>query len=91
MAEARVAATVRGHVQGVGFRAWVRRRAGALGLVVQARNVPDGSVEVLAQGERADVQALLDALRGAPGRPGRVESVEAVWSGPDEEPDGPSR
>jgi acylphosphatase len=86
---ARVVATVRGHVQGVGFRAWVHRRAAVLGLVGGARNVPDGSVEVVAQGPRDDVRALLDALRGAPDRPGRVDSVDEVWSGSEGPDDGP--
>ena len=47
---------VSGHVQGVGFRWFVARHARALGLSGYARNLPDGRVEVVAEG--ADQQAL---------------------------------
>ena len=69
---------VRGRVQGVGFRWWTRARALELGLVGHARNLPDGRVEVLAQGDGAAVEALLDLLREDPStrsRPGRVDAV----------------
>ena len=46
----RVTVYVRGDVQGVGFRFWTRARARELGLVGHARNLPDGRVEVVAQG-----------------------------------------
>ena len=71
----RVEATVTGHVQGVGFRAWVRDAAGPLGLVGSAVNRPDGSVRVVAEGERAACELLLAAVRG-PQAPGRVATVE---------------
>ncbi len=66
---------VRGLVQGVFYRASTRNRARELGLSGFARNLDDGSVEVLACGERAAVDALRDWLwdgsRGA-----QVESVQ---------------
>ena len=78
---ARVTAWVRGRVQGVGFRWWTRARALELGLSGWARNLEDGRVEVVAQGSRADCEALLAALRG--GRtPGRVTGVTERWSDP---------
>lgn len=80
-APARVTASVRGHVQGVGFRWWVRARALELGLVGTATNLPDGRVEVVAQGRREDCEALLALLAGQ-GAPGRVEHVGAWWSEP---------
>lgn len=53
---------VRGRVQGVGYRYFVLRQADALGVGGFARNLPDGSVEVLAEGSAgalADLEALL--------------------------------
>lgn len=58
---------VRGIVQGVGFRAWVIRRARRLEVRGTVRNCADGSVEVEAAGEQArldQLEALLD--RGPP-------------------------
>ena len=48
-----------GRVQGVGFRAATRDKALALGLAGWARNRPDGSVELLAEGPGAAVAAFL--------------------------------
>jgi acylphosphatase len=72
-------ATVRGYVQGVGFRAFVRRRALALGLDGYVRNTWDGEVEVLAVGPRGDLESLLDDLRRGPSE-SEVSSVDAAWS-----------
>ncbi len=70
----RLTAWVHGHVQGVGFRWWVRSRALELGLVGWARNTPDGRVEVVAEGSERCCDTLLAALRS--GRaPGRVDAV----------------
>lgn len=73
----RVTVWVGGRVQGVGFRWWVARQAGRLGLAGSAENLWDGRVEVDAQGSDADVAALVEALTGRPGpagRPGNVTS-----------------
>lgn len=53
---------VAGRVQGVFYRASTRNQARELGVTGFARNLPDGSVEVLACGERAAVHALRDWL-----------------------------
>lgn len=71
----RVRAVVHGHVQGVGFRAATRARLAALGLDGAARNLPDGTVEVVASGSDDAVDDLVAWLRE--GRtPGRVSGVE---------------
>lgn len=68
---------VRGDVQGVGFRWSTRARAQADGLDGYVRNLPDGSVEVDAQGDRAAVDALVEWLHAGP--PGsRVDDVEVT-------------
>jgi acylphosphatase len=77
----RLTAWVRGAVQGVGFRWWVRSRALELGLTGSAANLSDGRVEVVAEGPRADCERLLQQLRG-PRTPGRVSGVTERWSTP---------
>ncbi|HLF70529.1 MAG TPA: acylphosphatase [Dehalococcoidia bacterium] len=73
-------ALVRGRVQGVGFRDWVRRRARELGLNGSARNFPDGTtVEVIAEGARPALDALAAALKlGPPGA--YVTAVDTTWT-----------
>jgi acylphosphatase len=76
----RATVTVRGRVQGVGFRWWTRARALELGLVGHARNTSDGRVEVVAQGSRGAVDRLVALLGEQPStshRPGEVASVSA--------------
>lgn len=75
----RLVATVRGRVQGVGFRYWVRARATALGLSGSAANLLDGRVEVVVEGPEESCRVLLDELRG-PGTPGKVTEVREDWS-----------
>ncbi|GAA3584497.1 acylphosphatase [Amycolatopsis ultiminotia] len=75
----RLAAWVHGHVQGVGFRWWTRSRALELGLSGFARNLPDGRVEVVAEGTRDHCARLLTALRSRTS-PGRVDHVVERWS-----------
>jgi acylphosphatase len=77
----RVTAWLRGQVQGVGMRWWIRGRALERGLVGSARNLPDGRVEVVAQGARASLDDLLVVLRSGAG-PGRVDVVIERWSEP---------
>lgn len=58
--------TVAGRVQGVGFRAHCRKHAQALGLHGYARNLKDGSMEVLVEGNKEAVEALAEWLRQGP-------------------------
>jgi acylphosphatase len=80
--QVRLTAWVRGRVQGVGFRWWVRARALELGLVGSATNLDDGRVQVDAEGPRAACRRLLEMLSGpsAQGRPGIVTGVVERWS-----------
>lgn len=75
----RLNAWVTGTVQGVGFRWWTRARALELGLVGQAKNLADGRVAVVAEGDRRSCDGLLALLRGG-GTPGRVDDVAAQWT-----------
>ncbi|MGF2944232.1 acylphosphatase [Mycobacterium sp. Lab-001] len=85
--EVRLVAWVHGNVQGVGFRWWTRCRALELGLTGYAANQADGRVLVIAQGSREAGEKLLHLLEGGeswPHRPGRVDTVVADWSPPQE-------
>jgi acylphosphatase len=77
----RLTAWVRGRVQGVGFRWWVRSRALELGLAGSAGNLADGRVEVIAEGPREACDALLALLRGGT-TPGMVAGVVERWAEP---------
>jgi acylphosphatase len=66
---------VRGRVQGVFFRASTQREASRLGVTGYAKNLRDGSVEVLACGNDAAVARLKDWLWTGPSA-SRVTSVE---------------
>lgn len=71
----RLEARVQGIVQGVGFRFFVQRNAATLGLNGVARNEPDGSVSVTMEGEEADLNRMVEALRQGP-RMARVDGVQ---------------
>ncbi|MDZ7671151.1 MAG: acylphosphatase [Gammaproteobacteria bacterium] len=59
---------IEGRVQGVAFRASMRAEAQRCGAAGWVRNLPDGAVEFLAQGDSRNVRQLLDwARRGPPG------------------------
>lgn len=77
----RVHITVSGRVQGVFFRANTQEVAQRLGLSGYVRNLPDGRVEVVAEGEEGALQRLVDwCHRGPP--LARVERVEVRWENP---------
>lgn len=59
---------VKGKVQGVFFRAGTQDEAKRLGVTGYAKNLPDGSVEVIASGEREKVLALAEWLKSGPPR-----------------------
>jgi acylphosphatase len=71
----RAVAVVSGHVQGVGYRWFVRQLADAAGLAGSAANLPDGRVEVVAEGPEEAVRAFVGALDG-PRAPGSVTRVD---------------
>jgi acylphosphatase len=71
-------AVVRGHVQGVHYRYHTRQHAQQLGLRGYVENMPDGTVYVLAQGERDALLALLAWLRTGP-RAAEVSDVDVHW------------
>lgn len=58
-----LSAIVKGNVQGVGFRATAKLYADQLKLTGFIRNLPDGTVEICAQGEKHQLERLLSELR----------------------------
>ncbi|WP_346619680.1 acylphosphatase [Blastococcus montanus] len=79
----RAVAVVSGHVQGVGYRWFVRGRAERAGVSGSATNLPDGRVEVVLEGDDDAVARVLGALDG-PDAPGTVTRVDVR----DEQPRG---
>lgn len=77
-ARVRLEARVRGRVQGVGYRVFALREASRLGLGGFVANEADGSVRVVAEGERADLEALLERLEEGPPA-GFVDRVITRW------------
>ncbi len=74
----------RGRVQGVGFRATVRRLAGGFGVSGTVRNLDDGGVEVLAEGEAGEVSAFLAAIAAEMG--GKIRGVDDASEPPADPP-----
>jgi len=69
---------VRGRVQMVGFREFVRRHVQAAGLRGTVRNAPDGTVECVIEGPKPDVTEVIGRLRIGPSH-ARVERVDVEY------------
>ncbi|SOB59520.1 Acylphosphatase [Pseudodesulfovibrio profundus] len=61
-----IVAVIHGKVQGVWFRAWTRDIARELGVAGWVRNLPDGSVEALAQAEKGVLDQFIERLHDGP-------------------------
>ncbi len=77
MAE-RLEVRVAGRVQGVAFRWYTVRQAVAIGVTGCVRNLPDGSVLIVAEGEREALERLLVWARSGPPH-ARVDHAEVRW------------
>ncbi|MBN2070591.1 MAG: acylphosphatase [Candidatus Krumholzibacteriota bacterium] len=71
----KVRITIKGRVQGVGFRFFTRSLAGSLGICGFVRNRPDGSVEAEASGPEDKIEKFLERLSRGPAS-ASVSSVE---------------
>lgn len=74
----RLDVTVRGRVQGVGYRYFAWRRATDVGLVGWVANAADGSVRCVAEGTRTDLDDFAASLATGPAG-AHIASVEPVW------------
>ena len=70
---------VHGRVQGVFYRAFAHENARMLELVGYARNLSDGSVEVVAEGDEGKIKELIEKLRHGHSA-SRVEKLDTEWS-----------
>ena len=71
-------AIVHGRVQGVSFRYYTTLTAAESGIVGWVQNLPDGTVEVIAEGTRQQLGSFTDFLRRGPSG-ARVTSVDMDW------------
>ncbi len=76
--QARVKLVISGRVQGVAFRQSTLDEALRLGVQGWVKNRVDGRVEVVAEGDRGEVEALAAWCRRGP-RLARVDDVQASW------------
>ena len=75
----RLTALVSGQVQGVGYRRFVQLRAENLKLSGYTENLTDGRVEVVAEGDKTELEHLLHFL-GKGSTHAAVSAVEASWA-----------
>lgn len=72
---------IRGKVQGVGFRWWTQRNAREMTVDGWVLNAPDGSVEAHLQGSKANVERLIERIKGGPPT-AKVQSVKVIEAAP---------
>lgn len=70
---------ITGRVQGVSYRANAARTAQTLGLSGWVRNLPDGRVELYAEGEEKPLKTLLAWAHEGPAH-ARIDHIDAQWS-----------
>jgi acylphosphatase len=68
---------VKGRVQGVGFRYFTVRAARSIGVAGAVKNLPDGSVEAIAEGSPEDIARFKEALEHGPSY-SHVTSVQEI-------------
>ena len=78
MAVVRAHVHVTGYVQGVFFRHTMAQRANGLGVGGWVKNLPDGRVEAVIEGEEQAVRALVEWSRSGPPH-ATVEDVAVTW------------
>ncbi|MBM7623400.1 acylphosphatase [Sporohalobacter salinus] len=71
--------TVKGRVQGVGYRAFTHQKATKLGLRGYVRSSDGNEIEVFAEGNQESLEELVDLLESGPAR-AEIEDVEWEWA-----------
>jgi acylphosphatase len=75
----RLTVLVSGVVQGVGYRRFAQRQAEILRLTGYAENLADGRVEIVAEGEKSELEHLLHFLRQGSTH-AKVGEIEVQWA-----------
>jgi acylphosphatase len=75
----RVHAIITGEVQGIGYRWFVEKTGSSAGLSGWVRNLPDGSVEVEAEGDKTILDNFLETLKTGHAW-ARVDGIETNWA-----------
>ena len=78
MKRRRVTVYYSGHVQGVGFRYTVKRLTAGFEATGTIQNLPDGRVELVAEGDSDELQAFLQAIRDSE-LGGLIRSEDVRW------------
>lgn len=78
MNKIRATVKITGRVQGVWFRQSTKQTASACGVTGWARNCPDGSVEAVLEGEKAQVEQVLTWCKQGP-QQAQVDAVQVDW------------
>lgn len=84
MEHVRARVMIEGHVQGVNFRAATRHQALSAGVCGWVKNLPDGRVEALFEGQRSAVQRVVSWCYRGPNH-ARVDRVQVTWEKPNGE------
>jgi len=79
MSRVRMTVLYSGRVQGVGFRYTARTVAAGFNVSGTVRNLPDGRVELVAEGEKAELRAFCEAIRDE-GLAGNIRGEAVTWS-----------
>lgn len=72
---------ITGRVQGVGFRYWTRHIARRLGISGTVKNLEDGSVEVIAEGDEDELRVFRNAIKDGPPL-ANVTKITEEWTSP---------
>ncbi|MDX9714571.1 MAG: acylphosphatase [Dissulfurispiraceae bacterium] len=75
----RIHLSVSGQVQGVFYRAFTKKNADSLGIKGWVRNMPDGSVEAVIEGEKEAIDSMIQLCRQGP----PASCVDNVVANPD--------
>lgn len=80
----RIIILVSGRVQGVFYRSEAARKANQLNLTGWVKNEPDNSVKILAEGEKEQLEKLIDWAKSGPSL-ARVDQIDVKWDKDQEE------